>query len=139
MARNGYHEWRAGHSGKQRFTSKHQAWLAVMQIRLREKRADRSLHPYTCRWANDYRAGRTGAPHVHIGHDRKHRTIEQRLLYYWRKSAVWPYFRLRGRWRQRQKQKANGTRPVADAVRLRHRTPAKAAKGPAARPEKEYT
>jgi hypothetical protein len=93
---NHYFDWKASHKGKQKHATVLHAWSVIFRIWIRERHTD-SLHPYECRWTDDFRQGKTGEPHIHIGHRKQYHSIEKRFWYYRYKLIVWPYFRLR-RW-----------------------------------------
>jgi hypothetical protein len=100
--RGNHATYRAQHKGKRVYRSKSRAWRACWRIWLQQVRLPfpwDSLHPYECAWRNDYTLGRTNAPHWHIGHDRYAYTIGQRIHHWRLRLAVWPYYRLRARWR----------------------------------------
>lgn len=90
-----YRTWRAAHSGKWRYPTRRRAWLAVFRLCIRQRHLDWQLHPYECRWGPDWRKGATFPPHLHIGHGRQVRPLPKRIWYWWRRLAVWPYYRYR--------------------------------------------
>jgi hypothetical protein len=90
--------WCFQHKGKRVYPSKARAWRACWRIWLRQLHTD-DLRPYECTWRNEYARGRTSAPHIHIGHDRHRRTLGKRVRYWRLRLTVWPYYRLRTRWR----------------------------------------
>lgn len=98
--RNRYLDWRHKHYGKRTYPSQQRAWLAIGHIWLRQQHLD-SLVPYICRHTARADAGETGPPHVHIGHGRH--TPQARARYQLDRKVVWPFYRARARWRQRQK------------------------------------
>jgi hypothetical protein len=92
------------HGGKRRYQSRRRAWLVIFRIWIRERRFD-TLTPYTCRWAHHWDDGKTGLPHIHIGHGRY--TAQQRLAHQVKLLIVWPYYRRRSRWRRFRKRFAD--------------------------------
>ena len=98
--RNAYFNWLAQHGRKRVYRSRWRAWLAILSLWARERKAD-SLMPYYCTRTDDWRAGRTGVPHVHIGHSRYSQVA--RLRHAVNKRVVWPYYRARSRWRNARK------------------------------------
>lgn len=109
MKHHRYGDWRAAHYGKRRYRSRRRAWLAILRIWLRERRWD-SLQPYTCRWGPDWNKGRTGEPHIHIGHGKY--TPGGRAGYWLNRHVVWPCYRARTRWRRFRKAGSAAVRPA---------------------------
>lgn len=100
MSRKG--QWLAAHCGKRKYRSRWHAWAVILRIWVRNRVID-SLEPYTCTWAPHWSQGRTGAPHIHIGHGRyaPFSWLRRQLHLY----VVWPYYRARRRYRRRRKSK----------------------------------
>lgn len=109
--------WLAQHGVKRVYRSHARAWLVIIRLHVKDRevisrrRGDaRFLVPYDCTWTDDWRAGRNGAVHVHIGHQRwKTSRLRRRVHFFlvWphRRFILWPYYRARRRWRQYKKGK----------------------------------
>jgi hypothetical protein len=97
--------WYQHGRGKYPYRSRGQAWRACARIWARERRID-SLVPYECRWTRDWRAGRTGTLHWHIGHGKF--TPRQRAARKFRRLVVYPYYRCRSKARRAVKRARAG-------------------------------
>lgn len=95
-----YYQWRAEHGRKRVYRSRGRAWLAIFRLWARERKID-SLMPYWCRRTDDWREGKKGLPHVHIGHSRY--APVARAVHQVNKKAIWPCYRARSRWRRRRR------------------------------------
>jgi len=93
-----YRRWKRSHCGKWKYASRWAAWQAVVRIWCRQRFID-SLIPYPCRWGSDWQKGSGHAPlHWHVGHSKKLSPVmrvKRKLLYWVRRSIVWPYYRVR--------------------------------------------
>lgn len=90
------HLWASGHRKKVRYDTRWQAWRGAVRLCWRKRRLDVLLRPYRCRLGLDYARGHVYPEHWHIGHSRKRKT-QRTVLRTW---VVWPYYRLRRRWRR---------------------------------------
>ena len=105
-----YYAWLSKHGRKRTYSSHARAWLAIARICLQDRELC-LLYPYDCTWTDDWRDGPIAAPHVHVGHYRRHRwrkSRARRLLYRYavwsaRRYVIWPYYRARRRRRLRQR------------------------------------
>jgi hypothetical protein len=88
--------WRYGHMKKVAYGSWRRAQRRRWLVYFRERNW---MQVYPCQWTRDLRAGETGTRHWHLGHGKRSHGPIERIQHAWRKLAVWPYYRLRHRYR----------------------------------------
>lgn len=92
-----YYTWRYQHGHKVSYPSRRSAQWARWRLLITRGRA--GLHPYRCRWGTRwYHGPQAAAAHWHLGHKRRTRRT------WLRAHVIWPYYRMRRRWRKWRKQ-----------------------------------
>lgn len=98
-----YYRWRRSHLNKKPLPTLRSAWLRVIRIQLRDRRPDFTLRPYSCTFGPG--PDKTAPLHYHVGHSNRsllwgryppNRRLARRV----RKLTVYPYYRVRGRYRK---------------------------------------
>lgn len=90
--RNDEADWRWRHARKRVYGSRHEAWLAVLRLWIRQRHWD-SLQPYECRWGEVHELRKSYPLHYHIGHGP--RGLPTRIRYRLRYMIVYPWRRLK--------------------------------------------
>ena len=104
-----YYRWKHSHQVKRPYVSRTLAWLRIVRIYWKEKRLDLTLHVYSCTYGRH--PGVMDSPlHYHVGHSNQNilwgkYPPDKRLARRVRILTVYPYRRMRSRYRKWRKGK----------------------------------
>lgn len=100
---NAFYRWKRSHRDKRPYSSRLAAWRRVLRFWIKDRRPDLNLRPYSCTFGKG--PHKKAELHYHIGHSNQNilwgkYPPGKRLAHLVRKYTVYPYYRVRSRYRK---------------------------------------